>query len=185
MPVDEKEKVIRRLIDSFQRWENLLHQGGQDPFATDGIDMNLVRNHIIADKQQIEKLFTDKKPDIYLRPTPDVMPDTYMAKAEEIWYGAIEILRGCRTDENRRYLKNLILTDEIKMQSGLSNLQNDESQLEIEIEAKNYVELRRFLYKNFKEGYRLCRQEVNRMCAEREQKQEQLDLFTMQIKRRY
>lgn len=98
MPVDEKEKVIRRLIDSFQRWENLLRQGGQDPFATDGIDMNLVRNHIIADKQQIEKLFADKKPDIYHRPTPDVMPDTYMAKAEEIWYGAIEVLREYRTD---------------------------------------------------------------------------------------
>lgn len=159
-------------------------QGGQDPYTTDGVDLNLVRNHIIADKQQIEGLYADKKPDIYYRPTPDVMPDTYMAKAENIWYGAIEILRECRTDENREYLKNLILTEEIKMQSGFSRLQNDESQLEMEIEAQNYVELRRFLYKDFKDAYRLCRQEVDRMSAEREQKRVQLDLFTMQIKQR-
>lgn len=184
MPVDVKEKVIQRLVDSFQRWEELLHQGGQDPFASDGIDMNLVRNHIIADKQKIEELFEDEKPDIYHRPTPEVVPDTYMAKAEEIWYGSIEILRQCQTDENKAYLENLFLTEEIKMKSGFLRLKMDESQLKMEIEAQNYVELRRFLYKDFKNAYLLCRQEVSRLSAEREQQQEQLDLFTMQIKGR-
>ena len=41
------EEELRK---SYQNWEYLSHFGGHDPGWPDGVNMNLVRNHIIYEK---------------------------------------------------------------------------------------------------------------------------------------
>lgn len=43
----EKEDFSAELVKSFERWEHLKEYGGSDPFYSDGVNMNLVRNHIV------------------------------------------------------------------------------------------------------------------------------------------
>ena len=43
------------LKKDYERWSRLFCQGGQDPFWTDGNNLQIVRNHIIYDKIRLEK----------------------------------------------------------------------------------------------------------------------------------
>ena len=60
------------LENSFARWEELFKNGGSDPFWTDGMNLNLVRNHIIYYKEQLAKQENTLLglPEIYYRETP-------------------------------------------------------------------------------------------------------------------
>ena len=42
-----KKTLKEELEESFQRWDNELYSGGSDPYYSDGVDMNLLRKHII------------------------------------------------------------------------------------------------------------------------------------------
>lgn len=59
------------LEESYARWEYMYENGCSDPFYEDGINLNLVRNHIIYYKQMLEKensLFD--LPDVYYKELP-------------------------------------------------------------------------------------------------------------------
>lgn len=56
-PQQQLTKLIIKLNNSFARHEYLLEHGGQDPFWPDDVNINLVRNHIIADKNEIKGAF--------------------------------------------------------------------------------------------------------------------------------
>jgi hypothetical protein len=59
------------LQKSFDRWEHLNIYGGNDPCWSDGVNMNLVRNHIIIGKRRIEESMPKEQyPQIYYRETP-------------------------------------------------------------------------------------------------------------------
>ena len=85
-----KKTLKEELEESFQRWDNELYSGGSDPYYSDGVDMNLLRKHIIAYKTQI--LETGELPEIYHRKTPEELPESFMVKAEKIYQTAIHIL---------------------------------------------------------------------------------------------
>jgi len=44
----EKRDYGAELRQEYERWDQLFYHGGQDPFWTDGANLNLVRNHIIS-----------------------------------------------------------------------------------------------------------------------------------------
>ena len=46
--------LLSELEKDFARWDHLYQHGGQDPCWADGVNLNLVRAHIIRRKQQIE-----------------------------------------------------------------------------------------------------------------------------------
>jgi len=50
-----KEDPLDELEKSYARWRNLYENDGSDPFWPDGVNLNLVRNHIIYYKRQIEE----------------------------------------------------------------------------------------------------------------------------------
>ena len=95
------------LENSFARWEELFTKGGSDPFWTDGVDLNLVRGHIIYYKQQLEKqensLFG--LPDIYYRETPSEVDYNYMTRPDEIRENAQNAMETINADENLHFIR--------------------------------------------------------------------------------
>lgn len=79
-------KLIVELNKSFALHEYLIEYGGQDPFWPDGVNINLVRNHIIADKSKIINFCTENNlpyPDELYNPTPELVDDDYMANLSQ------------------------------------------------------------------------------------------------------
>lgn len=85
-PLTEAE-IRKELDDRFRRWEDIQKNGCNDPFWEDGVNMNLVRNHIIyyygmlkeVMKQPLQMcLFSDVAP-VNERPVPPEVPNTYMS----------------------------------------------------------------------------------------------------------
>ena len=48
-----QENLLGELSKAYDQWENLYKRGGSDSFYPDGVNLNLVRNHILYFKQRI------------------------------------------------------------------------------------------------------------------------------------
>lgn len=113
---DPLTQYTKELEASFARWDYLYENGGQDPFYADGVNLNLIRNHILSWKRQIEEyiakqeeaptLFGTNYPDIYYRNTPETVPPDYMAKADAIRERAKEQFALYENDPNFNYILN-------------------------------------------------------------------------------
>lgn len=94
----EKIKLVEILEERFQHYEEVLENGCNDPLWADGLNLNLIRNHIIIVKRNIEKeLSIDEYPDVYYKMTPEKIDDDYMAKPDEIREKAKEVLMMFRS----------------------------------------------------------------------------------------
>lgn len=75
---------IAELKQSFANWDEIKENGTSDPAWPDGVNINLVRNHIIFHKREIERLSAGQlfPPDdpIMDKPVPPEMPNDWMAK---------------------------------------------------------------------------------------------------------
>lgn len=83
-----KEKILtaKELGDNIrERYERYIHifkEGSSDPTWTDGVNINLVRNHIIYEKSRVEEILKDNYiayPDEYFYPNPIELPDDFVA----------------------------------------------------------------------------------------------------------
>ena len=96
----EKEKIelVEILEERFQHYEEVLENGCDDPLWADGLNLNLIRNHIIIAKRNIEEEFSiDEYPDVYYKKTPEKINDDYMVKADEIREKTKEVLMMFRS----------------------------------------------------------------------------------------
>lgn len=84
----KKDKVITsidlevRLMSDYSRWKHIFEFGCSDPSWCDGVNINLVRNHIMYDKKRIEEVLKDNYiayPDSYFYPDPVELPNDFMA----------------------------------------------------------------------------------------------------------
>lgn len=94
------------LEESFARWEHLYEYGGSDPFYEDGVNLNLVRNHIIYYKQMLEKensLFG--LPEVYYRELPTEVDIRHMARPDEIRANALIVMQRIDEDENLAFVR--------------------------------------------------------------------------------
>ena len=89
MPIKETvtiEGLVKMLREDYDMWKDIYVKGCNDPYGSDGVNINLKRNHILYDKMQMEKLLMDQYhlyPDIYFLPTPPVLPYDYAARDRE------------------------------------------------------------------------------------------------------
>lgn len=81
------QQIQAELEREYQRWNHIAANGCQDPFWPDGVNMNLVRNHIIywrrlLDERRSEEaqvsLFESAAPAPERRPIPPKVPQNYM-----------------------------------------------------------------------------------------------------------
>lgn len=105
------EEILKELADglndSYLRWEYLLKHGGSDPFYADGVNMNLVRNHIIWYKKQIEEQLEENEyPKWYYRELPPEVDHNYMADPDGIRQDAKNTLIALQTCEDFLWLSS-------------------------------------------------------------------------------
>ena len=108
------DPLTKSLQDGFDRWDRLNKYGGSDPSWADGVNMNLVRSHIMYYKSRMENKYgSGDYPDIYYRGTPPEVSPDFMANPEQIRADAAAALQIIEADENLKYIKDNIggLTD--------------------------------------------------------------------------
>lgn len=90
-----KEDPVKELKDAYEHWNDLFENGCYDPTWEDGVNLNLIRNHMIYYKKQIEEQYNEhEKPDIYYRELPKEVEATYMARKEEILQDAMDVYKA-------------------------------------------------------------------------------------------
>lgn len=80
---------------SYEQWQSIFENGCQDPFWEDGINLNLVRNHIIFFQRQMNDLCEEigyLNPEICSREIPKAVDPHYMVGTEEIYDQARKVL---------------------------------------------------------------------------------------------
>jgi hypothetical protein len=102
----EVENYAEMLEKEFAHWEHLYEHGCTDPFWPDGMNLNLVRNHIAYYKRQITETMTPENyPEVFHRPGPPEVDGNYFARPEEIRRKALQDLEHYRQDENLQFLQ--------------------------------------------------------------------------------
>lgn len=136
------------LISAYSRWKHLYKFGGQDPFWEDGCNMNLVRNHIIYYKKEIEKYYTPEEyPAEYYSPLPPKVDYKFMARKNEILENAKKSLEIYKSNSNYIELVKIqnseLLTKKEKTNCNITNVVNYATSLEKSIKDLSYVDMRR------------------------------------------
>lgn len=86
MGKDKQVNWEQELQECFSRWDYLKEHGGSDPFWSDGVNLNLLRNHIIFTKRELEHAIPLEaaRPEIYYREIPPEVSDDYYVNSGKI-----------------------------------------------------------------------------------------------------
>lgn len=190
-PQEQMQEAVAELVERHNRWQNLYENGGSDPSWSDGVNLNLVRNHIHFTKRKIEKLVEEHKelsfPAEYEKiEIPQEVSNDYMANPEKIIREAKETLSAMEEDENYKYLLSVKddLTDKEKEKIHFSTVISYGKWLKDAIEKNDLVYMR--LYRKDSREMRLnsfkeCVERVKNCLENRNQSSEpvfiQMSLF--------
>ena len=81
-PEQELRDLRANIVTERRHWESINENGCNDPFWTDGCNMNLIRNHIIYHRRKIEEICMEHGfplPEEYFLKIPPQVDDNYMA----------------------------------------------------------------------------------------------------------
>ena len=100
-PQEKISLYAANILEEISRWQDIKTNGCNDPFWSDGCNMELVRNHILYYKRKIRDLCEENSfplPEEYFLPTPPEVDDMYMAdiKSEKAKMRLERILVGSR-----------------------------------------------------------------------------------------
>ena len=173
-----KENPLEELKKAYAQWESLYKQGGSDPFYADGVNLNLVRNHILYFKRQIEEtqpLY--KNSEAYQRELSPQVEDGYMARAKEIRDNAKTTLTAYKTDPYYQYLLHHWeeLDDVGLKKTSIRPVLNYAQALETAIQEDDLVIMRRHERANhYLDSFRACAEKVRDVLENQE-----LNLFAL------
>ncbi len=133
------------LKNSFDRWDQLNEHGGSDPTFADGVNMNLVRNHIMYYKEKIEETLPPY-PEIYYKETPPKVDADYMARPDEIRENAKISLTQIEGNSSLQYLKSELpnLSGNQIERLHIHNILGYETALRRAISDDNLITMRRY-----------------------------------------
>lgn len=148
-PQEQMQETVAELVERYTRWQDLYKNGCFDPSYCDGVNLNLVRNHIQFAKRKIEKLVEKHKelsfPAEYEKiEIPQEVSNDYMANPEKIIREAKETLSAMEEDENYKYLLSIKddLTDKEKEKICFSTVISYRRWLKDAIERNDLVYMR-------------------------------------------
>lgn len=136
------------LENDYARWDKLFTKGGSDPFWSDGVSLNMVRDRIIACKAQLARqentLFG--LPEVYYRETPPKVDYSYMARADEIRENARKAMEIIDADGNLKFIReqSASLSEAQLKQFCISAVINYAENLRRAIAADDLVIMRRY-----------------------------------------
>lgn len=174
----EQPNLKDQLMESVKRWHTLKEVGGSDPFWEDGVNMNLVRNHIIYYINECEK--AGIKVDVKV---PDEVDPKYMANADGIRNAAPVVLEAYKADENYQWLVSVRngLDAKVAKDSSIDNVIGYVAGLEVAIKADDLVGMRRHtngFYDNktnhYFDSFKDCRKRIETMIGKSEEEEEDM-----------
>jgi hypothetical protein len=142
----QQEDYAAALQQDHDRWEEIYTRGGSDPFSSDGVNLWLVRNHIMNDRRKIEETMQpDDYPDIYFKEIPPEVDKGYMARADEIRAAAKQSLSVYKADSAYQYIRRHRNDFSSKTQKKLysDNVLNYVTGLECAIAEDDLITMRR------------------------------------------
>lgn len=183
--IPSKEELERNLLNEFAHWESLYANGGRDPFCPDGTNLNLIRNHVIWAKKEIERYLDEADyPEIYSRPLPPEVPNDYMARADEIRSTAPGILKSLESHEDYVWLlqnQNSIPSTPASKNAlkTLVNVLNYVTNLRNAIQNDDLVTMRRYTRVDYADSFTRMRRQLRPYLQKEYAIGEQLTLFDL------
>lgn len=142
---NRKEQLAEIIRESREQWKRLWENGGSDPFWADGVNLNLVRNHIIYGRRLCEEeLQEGDYPEEYYSPLPEKVPPNYMVKGDEIRRKASELMRNIK--ENPDYIGLFRKSEKSQKEAIIIKYISGYSQSILE---DDLVAMRRFIHWDF------------------------------------
>lgn len=139
---------VAELENNYARWDKVFTEGGSDPFWTDGVSLNLVRSHIIYDKQKLSEQENTLLglPDVYYRETPPEVDSDYMARPDEIRENARKAMEIIDADENLKFVREQFpsLSEQQRKQYCLPAIINYAENLRRAIAEDDLIIMRRY-----------------------------------------
>jgi hypothetical protein len=101
----QQEDYGLELQKSYDMWARIYEYGCSDPLWSDGVNLNLVHNHILYYRRKIEETMpADGYPAAYYKEVPPEVDYEYVARAEEIRAAARVALAKYKADPNYQYI---------------------------------------------------------------------------------
>lgn len=175
----------QNLKEEFLRWDHLSTYGGSDPFWSDGVNLNLIRNHIIYSKRELEKGISSKEdlPSIYYRETPPEVDEDYYVNSGEIRDGAIKILDQYLNNEDFQFLFTTLpeITKVEDKATSIRNVVGYVTGLAISIKEGDLSTMRRHVkgYEGYIESFASCAKKLRELRSRPLKDGEQISLFSM------
>ncbi len=144
------EEYIEQCEVKYKRWQDIFENGCSDPTWADGVNLNLVRNHIIFTKRNIRELCEREKfesPPILLREIPPKVDSDYMAKSEWLTEQGNLYLTRIEEDSIFRELKKEIkrLSPNQRLRSEIQRVICESKRLKRAVDDNNLVDIRGLL----------------------------------------
>lgn len=181
---NNEKTVLAELIADYERWAEIFEKGGHDPWYEDGYSLNMVRKHIISDKIQLAQQSEEALPEEYDYPLPPELPDSFMVRNREIWYGALKSYQSYINDEDYKYLCQIRdkLPIEANKKCSIDIVTGYKETLKNALEKKEFLTLRRHEKpERYLKSFADCRAQVENIQLtepeKKEMEEEQLDLF--------
>lgn len=170
MKKSRKEQLAADVRDSYRRHAELLENGGSDPLYTDGVNLELVRNHIIYYKRQCEEeLHPSDYPEEYFWDLPPEVDGSYMVHPERIYERALKSLEVYENDPDYMALRSAApgLTEKQREQSGIGAVIGYVTGLRHSIDFGDLVAMRRHIDPEwYRERFSACRKKVLELTGE-------------------
>ena len=180
-PVDWEQN----LKEEFLRWDHLSQYGGSDPFWSDGVNLNLVRNHIIYSKRELEKAIQSEEglPEIYYRETPPEVDEDYYVDSGRIRDKAVLILDQYLNHEDFQFLITVLptITKEENKITSIKNVVGYVTGLAISIKDGDLSVMRRHVlgYEGYMESFVTCAQKMKALRSSPLKDGGQISIFSM------
>lgn len=175
--------------ESLDRWEHIKEHGAGDPLWEDGINLNLVRNHVIYYKRKCEdELPPEEYPEEYYLETPPKVDNKFMARDDVIRERAEMSLQEYKVNPDYLYLQSVFdeIPEKQKEEFHLMNVLNYVVGLAYAIRDNDLVVMRRHEHpERYAESFTECRGKIEKYLGGHQEKEEkelplgQLSLFDL------
>lgn len=177
----EVENYAETLEREFAHWDHLYEHGCTDPFWPDGVNLNLIRNHIFYYKRKIEETMDPAHyPEIYHRTNPPEVDGDYVARADEIRGAAAQALEAYKMDKNCRFLRQQydFITPKDRETISLDNVLGYLKSLEHAIRDDDLVSMRRHRNpEGYLSAFASCAEKVSEIPVTYKKQAVQMTLF--------
>lgn len=89
------KQIEKCLLDEYTFWKEIYEGVYSDVDVKDGVNLNIVRNHILYEKNRLEELLGDNVhlyPDSYFYPIPDELSEDFMVSPKRLQLPLIGML---------------------------------------------------------------------------------------------